>query len=311
MRRSTKKFIASAVGVGAAGLALPVLATGTAHATGDRCDKAKIEYSLDNGKTWTTKGRMDEALVTKIQVRVSGDIKKGCDYAVSLASYSAEGPTWATSGEQKFLGWDTTKLSKGKKNATLDVTAYAPKCFGQVDLYGNGKKYDGVQNPLPKYPHGKYPTDLITAWNGGKKCDDTPPPTTAPPTATPTTSKPTDEGTKTPPPTGTPTTTKPGDEGTKTPPPTGTPTTSKPSDEGSKTPPPTTTAPAPGGGDETPPEGKPEVPPMTEVANAELAETGGNDNMAVIVGSAAGALLVGGAGVLVWNRRRNAGGTPA
>ncbi|UGQ10896.1 LPXTG cell wall anchor domain-containing protein [Yinghuangia sp. ASG 101] len=297
--------MASALGVGVAGLALPVLATGTAHATGKQCDKVRIEYSLDGGKTWTTKGRMDEALVTKIQVRIAGDAQKGCDYAVSLASYSAEGPKWETSGKQKFLGWDTTKLSKSQKSATLDVTAYAPKCFGQVDLYGNGKKYDGNENPLPHYNDAPFPTNLITAWNGGKACEDTP---TAPPTSTKPTQPPTDEGTKTPPPTDS-TTTPPSDDDTKTPPPSGTPTT--PSDDDTKTPPPATTQPAPGGGDSTPPVGTPEVPPMTEVANAELAETGGNDNTAVIIGSAAGALLVGGAGVLVWNRRRNAGGTPA
>lgn len=306
MRRSTKKFIASALGVSAAGLALPVLATGTAHATGTHCDKVTIEYSLDDGKTWTDDGRMDKALVTKIQVRIKNDdVQKGCDYAVSLASYSAEGPTWETSGAQKFLGWDTTKLNKSKKSDTLDVTSSAPKCFGQVDLYGNGKKYDGVENPLPHFKDAPFPTELITAWNGGKACEDTP---TTPPTTPATSKPPTDEGTKTPPPTGTPTTTP--SNGTKAPPTSGTPTTT-PSDDDSKTPPPATTQPAPGGGDSTPPVGTPEVPPMTEVANAELAETGGNDNTAVIIGTAAGALLVGGAGVLVWNRRRNAGGTPA
>ncbi|HSA50039.1 MAG TPA: LPXTG cell wall anchor domain-containing protein [Yinghuangia sp.] len=292
-------------------MALPVLATGTAYATGDKCDKAHIKYSLDGGKTWTDDGRMDHALVTKIQVKVEGKVKDGCDYAVSLASYDAEGPTWATSGKQTFLGWSTAKLNKQHETATLEVPA--PKCFGQVDLYGNGKKYDGKENPLPLYPHAKFPTDLITAWNGGKACQ---PPTdegtkTPPPSGSPSTSKPpTDEGTKTPPPSGSPSTSKPPtDEGTKTPPPSGSPSTSKPADD--KTPPPTTTAPAPGGGDTTPPTGSPEVPPVSEVASASLAETGGNDNGAIMIGVAAGALLIGGAGVLVWNRRRNAGGTPA
>lgn len=289
MRRSTKKYISSAAGIGAVALGLPVVATVPAYAT-DRCENGEVEYSLDGGKSWTTNGRMDGKLVTKIEVRLKKEIKNSCEYAVSLASYSAEGPTWATSGKQAFLGWDTTKLSKEKKKATLDVTKYAPKCFGQVDLYGNGKKYDGIDNPLPLYPKATFPKDLITAWNGGEKCDTpTNPPTSTPPTSKPPTSEP---------PTSAPPTSKP---------PTSTPPTSKPptSEPPATTPAPTTP------GDTTPPVGKPEVPPVTETAPPALADTGGDSNTPVMIGAAAGVLLVGGAGVLFWNRRRNSGGTTA
>lgn len=287
MRQGMKKFIASAVGVGAVGVALPVIATGSAYASGERCGKAAIEYSLNDGKTWTTAGRMDDALVTKIKVRLKTPVENTCEYAVSLASYSTEGPTWATSGKQAFLGWDTTKLSRDQREDTLDVSAFVPKCFGQVDLYGNGKKFDGTENPLPRYPNGVFPHDLITAWNGGEKCETptTPPTTAKPPTTAPATSKP---------PTGTPSASAPS---------TSAPATVKPTSS--------TTAPAAGGGETTPPRGNPEVPPVTDIAPASLAQTGGDSNTSLIVGVSAGALLVGGAGALVWSRRRNSGGTPA
>ncbi|MEU8135384.1 LPXTG cell wall anchor domain-containing protein [Streptodolium elevatio] len=300
MRRSTKKYISSAAGIGAVALGLPVVATAPAYATGEHCEKAAVEYSLDGGDTWTSDGRINRATpVTKIQVRLKTEVKNSCEYAVSLASYSAEGPTWATSGTQAFLGWDTTTLRKGKKQAELDVSKYAPECFGQIDLYGNGKKYDGVQEPLPRYPHAKFPKDLITAWNGGDKCET--PPTTPPATTPPATTAP--------PATTTPPTTAPA---TTTPPATSKPPTSasaSPSTSTSK--PPTSTAPVPTTTDTEAPVGQPEVPPTTETAPPALADTGGDNNAAVMIGASAGVLLVGGAGVLFWNRRRNNGGTPA
>lgn len=300
MRRSTKNYIASAAGVGAVALGLPVLATAPAYATGDHCKTGVVEYSLDGGNTWTTKGRMDEALVTKIQVRLKDEIKNSCQYAVSLASYSAEGPTWSKSGTQAFLGWDTTKLSKENKQATLDVSKYAPECYGQVDLYGNGNKYDGSgQFPLPHYPNAAFPKDLITAWNGGKKCET--PPTTPPATTPPATTPPA----TTTPPTKPPTGTTPPAETSKPP----TSASASPSTSTSK--PPTSTAPVPTSPDTEAPVGKPEVPPLTDTAPPALADTGGDSNAPVMIGVSAGVLLVGGAGVLVWNRRRNNGGTPA
>jgi LPXTG-motif cell wall-anchored protein len=293
---STKKALSSVVGVSAVLVALPVVASGTAYATkgGDRCERATVEYSLDDGKTWTTKSRMDEALVTKIKVRLKETRKNTCEYAVSLASYGTEGPTWQTSGKQTFLGWDTTKLNKEHPEATLDVSDHKPKCFGQVDLYGNGKKFDGVENPLPKYPNGVFPNDLITAWNGGQKCETpTTPPSSTPPSTSPSVSA-----------SASPSTSKPV-------PSTSAPTSGKPSGSATPSTAPSSSAPAPVPGDDTPPQGKPEVPPLTETAPASLAETGGDGNTGLMIGAAAGVLLVGGAGVLVWNRRRNNGATPA
>jgi hypothetical protein len=289
-------------------LALPVLTATTAHADkgGERCGEAQVEYSLDGGKTWTEKGRMDGTLVTRIQVKLKDKPRNSCEYAISLASYGAEGPTWPTTGKQSFLGWDTTKLGRDKRVATLDVSGSRPTCFGQVDLYGNGKKYDGVANPLPQYPKTGFDGTLITAWNGGEKCA---PPTTTPPTAPPSTKPPTTSA----PSTSASSSTKPPGESTK-PPTTSTkaPTESgKPPVESSK-PATTTSAPAVAVGDATtPPIGKPEVKPVTDIAPASLAETGSDSSPSVMIGVSAAAFIVLGAGAFAWTRRRSNGGAPA
>jgi hypothetical protein len=306
-----------AIGVGVLGiaLALPVMTATAAHADKgkERCAEASVEYSLDGGKTWSNQGRMDDKLVTRIQVKLKERPRNNCEYAVSLASYSAEGPTWPTTGKQSFLGWDTAKLSRGKQQATLDVSGSRPPCFGQVDLYGNGKKYDGVANPLPQYPKSGFDGSLITAWNGGEKCTTpTTPPSTAPPTTKPpTTSAPSTSAPSTTGPTGT----KPPGESTKpsgsTKPPTD---STKPSSTSSKPvesskPEATTSAPAVAVGDSTtPPVGKPEVKPVTDIAPASLAETGADNSPSVLIGASAAAFIVLGAGTFAWTRRRSSGG---
>lgn len=155
-----------------------------------QCGQVQIQHSVDGGASWTTNGRMDGAHVpATVQVKLVGDAADGCTYPISLASYSAEGATWQTSGTQAFLGWATATLSNKQPTATLDVSKSAPTCFGQIDLYGNSTKYDGVTGALPHYPNSATPVDLITAWNGGQACASTPPPVstpTPPPTSTPT-----------------------------------------------------------------------------------------------------------------------------
>ncbi|SCE48826.1 hypothetical protein GA0115240_16812 [Streptomyces sp. DvalAA-14] len=206
--------------------ALSVAGAGVAqaHDKSDSCGQVSVKYSLDGGKNWTTDGRINgNTAPTTITVKLTNGAKDGCSYAVSLASYSAEGPTWQTSGTQGYLGMDSTTLSKTTRTATLDVSGTAPTCFGQVDLYGNGIKYDGTGGALPHYPDSATPVNLITAWNGGAPCTTpTTPPVTTPPTDTPTPT-PTDSGTPTPTPTDTGTATPtPTDSGTPTPTPTGT-----------------------------------------------------------------------------------------
>lgn len=161
----------------------PLLAAGPAQAhEGARCDDAGLSYSTD-GTHWVTSGGLS-GTTGSVQVKVDG-ASKGCSYQVSLASYSTQGPTWASSGTQTFLGWATTTLTSAKPQATLDISAHLPQCYGQIDLYSGSAKHDGVSAPLPHYPTAVYNGDLISAWNGGKACQ-APTPTPSPSVPAPT-----------------------------------------------------------------------------------------------------------------------------
>lgn len=152
-----------------------------------KCSPAKIEYSKDGGKTWTRSGLIG-GFYAKLQVRLADKTKveKNCQYKVSFASYSADGPTWKTSGTQRFLGKDTVTLTAKKPSATLDIKKYLPPCYGQIDLYGGGDKFTGAKTP--HYPDKKYPTNMIAGWNGGKACAPKPPSSSPKPSKSPSTS---------------------------------------------------------------------------------------------------------------------------
>lgn len=165
MVKNNITVVGTAVAVALAGSSL---FAGTAHATSRHqttttpqavaCKTSDIQINSRNG---------DLSQVT-IALK-SSSIQKGvttCD--VSLNSYSAEGPTWPTSGVQALISHDTVTLTKANPSATLHVQTAS--CYGQNDLYLGTKRFDGVDSPLPKYPHSPVPTDLITAWNGGKAC---------------------------------------------------------------------------------------------------------------------------------------------
>ncbi|SEO57309.1 LPXTG-motif cell wall anchor domain-containing protein [Actinacidiphila rubida] len=299
MRAITRRATGVAVALGSITAAISLAGIGTAqahdgHHGSQGCGRVGIEHSVDGGQTWTTNGRMDgDPQPATVQVRLTGiaDDSK-CSYTVSLASYSAEGPTWETSGAQQFLGWDTTTLNAGNKEATLSVKDTAPPCFGQIDLYGNGTKYDGSsdQAALPHYPNSATPTNLITAWNGGHKCDEQTTPPASPTTDTPS-------------PSDSPTTDSPS--------PSDSPTTDSPSPSSS----PTTTAPAVGDtsspspsasatGSTTAPTGTPSVPP----SSGNLAETGGNGTQTVAFAAGGAALLVAGGAAVYFTRRRKSAG---
>ncbi|MFE3203855.1 hypothetical protein [Embleya sp. NPDC059237] len=277
--------LATGLGVGAVALAATVAGAGPAHASdGDAkaCGTAAIEWSVDNGKTWSKAGLLG-SLATKVNVRVAGNVPKSCTYKVTLAAYSAEGPTWKTSGVQRYLGSRTASLTGAHPTAALDINRYAPPCFGQIDLYGNDKVFDGKANPLPRYPDAKFPTDLIAGWNGGKECapsspkPSTKPPTTAPPTGTapPTTAVPS---------TGAPT--------SKPSPSTSAGTTSKPP----------STSPSTSTSASTPPDDQ-RTPPVSGDVPGQLAHTGASDGVLRIAGASA-AVLVSGVGALLLIGRR-------
>ncbi len=301
MRRSLPALAALGIAVGA-----PLLTAGTAQAQAEHgCGTVGVEFSVDGGKGWISDGRMSQPHGV-IQVRLVGDVVDGCDYRVSLASYDTEGPTWATSGKQTFLGWATTTLRSGNRQATLDVSAHLPKCYGQIDLYNGDKKFDGVANPAPRYPDGVFPDNLISAWNGGKACAPTP---TGTPTVPVPTSSASPTATATPHPTGTPTaTTTPSATATASPSTTAKPsapaTTGTPSSGTPSTAPavPAPSAPA----DTTGPVGKPTVNPVSTTPASTLASTGGNSSQMIVYGAGGAALLAVGGGALVIARRRGA-----
>jgi hypothetical protein len=186
-----------------------------------------------------------------IKVRLNPDlVDASCKGSidVSLASYTAEGKTWESSGTQTFVDHTQTipSLSAAHPEETLTVKlpgSTGGPCFGQIDLYFGTKVYDGQpgNGALPHYSQDKKTWtpaqgDMITNWNGADvagTCGVTPP-TTTPSTPTTTPSTPT----TTP---STPTTTSPTTHPST--PASSTPTTPTPSSStGTPSTPPTTTA---------------------------------------------------------------------
>ncbi|MGW3107749.1 LAETG motif-containing sortase-dependent surface protein [Streptomyces sp. NPDC001100] len=217
-----------------------------------------------------------------IKVRTAGDAST-C--TASLASYIAHGPTFATSGRQVFVDFDTVTVKKGQTDS-LDIAVPDEGCFAQIDLYRGAVKFDGnpaagdgfVHGDLPAGPdHTVIKDKLIAAWNGGTK-DCT---TTESPSPTPSTSA------SVPPPASE--STPPADESS----------TPTPSASESTTPSDNPTPVASGSSS------APAAAPSPNGGGGDLAETGGGGNTGTIVGGAA-ALLAGGAAIVVATRRRRA-----
>ncbi|WP_436773937.1 hypothetical protein [Yinghuangia sp. YIM S09857] len=208
-------------------------------AKSSKCPATRIEWSKDGGRTWNRGGLLG-GFHSKLNVRLADKVDKKCQYKVSLASYSAEGPTWKTSGKQAFLGKHTVTLTGKKPTAVLDISRFMPPCYGQIDLYGSGEKFDGDR--LPRYPDRKFPTRMIAGWNGGKACtgppSSSPPPSSTPPSST-SASPSTSASTSAPPSSRPPTTTPPTTPATSSKPPATTPPSSTPTTTApSSTPPP-------------------------------------------------------------------------
>ena len=108
--------------------------------------------------------------VNKAHVEYTGEMPlcDGATMTFSLNSYSDEGAEWETSGNQKFVDHATVVLTNEKTSADLEVKLpEGDDCFFQTDLYSNGKKYDGVDGPLPHYPDTEAPDDYIDSRSGG------------------------------------------------------------------------------------------------------------------------------------------------
>ncbi|MFD6529915.1 LPXTG cell wall anchor domain-containing protein [Streptomyces sp. NPDC060184] len=283
----------SAAAVLGLAVALPLCGAGSAHAhDAHSCDRIGVEYTSDRGQHWFSSGVIaGDAPATRVDVRLKGEPAAGCQYVLSLASYSTEGPNWASSGTQTFLGRDSVVLTKDLAQTVLDVSAFTPECFGQIDLYSGDRAYDGTDAPVPHYPDSQIGSHLIAHWNGGAACTPAPPVTptpdapTTPPAATPTPG-PTTPVADTPSPSSTPTTTTPA------PAPSETPAESTPTPAASTTPPAAAT---------------PDEPPTDSTVPGTLASTGSDSTTTLVTTLAATVLVAVGVGLYVFTRRRRQG----
>ncbi|MFJ7179374.1 LAETG motif-containing sortase-dependent surface protein [Streptomyces massasporeus] len=298
------------LGTGAAALALCAASATTAFATGtpggdgwssggsykpgtgagtetgtDRC-----QFSLD-GTTFHDSVKVDDQNLkptddgkVHIKVRTAGD---AATCTASLASYLAHGATFATSGEQVFVDFDTVTVKPGGTES-LDIAIPDKDCFGQIDLYRGAVKFDGELDAKDGFEHGDLPKGpdrpvikdkLIAAWNGGTKNCTTPPPAeTEPPASTPPAS--------------------PSEPAEETTPPA---SPSEPSEPAEPSTPPSSDSdtPTPSASESTP------VAPKPNGGGGDLAETGADSSTGPIALGAA-ALLAGGAALVVATRRRAA-----
>ncbi|MFD0316235.1 LAETG motif-containing sortase-dependent surface protein [Streptomyces flavalbus] len=258
----------------------------------------RCEFSLD-GTNFYESVRVDDQNLkpgedgkVHITVRAAG---KNATCTASLASYLAHGPTFATSGEQVFVDFDTVTVKTGETD-TLDIAVPDAGCFAQIDLYRGAVKYDGLLDAndgfehgnLPKGPDGAVIKDkLIAAWNGGTKdCTEKEEPETPSTPPADSSTPPADSSTP------------PADSSTP------------PAD--SSTPPATdeSTSPAPAESESSPATDESSAAPAPTTngdSGGDLAETGSSSATGPIALGAA-ALLAGGAAIVVVTRRRKAQG---
>ncbi|MFE7209837.1 LAETG motif-containing sortase-dependent surface protein [Streptomyces sp. NPDC057611] len=252
----------------------------------DRC-----QFSLD-GKNFYDAVKVDDQNLrptedgkVHITVRTAHD---ATTCTASLASYLAHGATFATSGEQVFVDFDTVTVKRGE-TGSLDIAVPDAGCFAQVDLYRGAVKFDGRTDANDGFEHGDLPKGpdrpvikdkLIAAWNGGTNdctaTEEQPPATPPAPSASESSApaeEPTLPATKSPAETESPSS-APATPPSEAPAPTASESTTAP-------------APAPNGG------------------SGDLAETGGGSGTGLVAAGAA-VLLAGGAALVVTTRRRAA-----
>lgn len=84
---------------------------------------------------------------------------------VSLSSYATDGPTWPTSGTQRFLGHDVLMITDAHRTGTLEVPA--PNCGPyQTDGFIGSQAFDGKDGALPHFPDSPTPTNIVASRNG-------------------------------------------------------------------------------------------------------------------------------------------------
>ncbi|WP_405870913.1 LAETG motif-containing sortase-dependent surface protein [Streptomyces sp. NBC_00005] len=249
---------------------------------GTKTESDRCQFSLDGTHFYDSVKVDDQTLKPTddgkihVKVRTAGD---ATTCTASLASYLAHGPSFATSGEQVFVDFDSVTVEQGRTDS-LDIAVPDAGCFAQIDLYRGAVKFDGKLDAKDGFEHGDLPKGpdhpvikdkLIASWNGGTKdcttAEESQPPATPTPSA---------------PESGQPST--PAEE--STPPATDTPSTGTPTPSASQST--STPAPTPNGG------------------GGDLAETGGGSDSGLIAGGAAALLAAGAAIVVVTKRRRTA-----
>ena len=92
---------------------------------------------------------------------------KNVNKTVSLNSYTAQGPSFNTSGTQTFIDHQSVTVSASNPTATLSVKVQAADCFYQTDLYEGSQRFDGVDGQVPHYPDVYTPGNLVAHRNGG------------------------------------------------------------------------------------------------------------------------------------------------
>ncbi|MFG2963414.1 MULTISPECIES: LAETG motif-containing sortase-dependent surface protein [unclassified Streptomyces] len=261
--------------------------TGAGTETGtDKC-----QFSIDGSNFYDSVKVDDQNLkVTDdgkvhLKVRAAGD---ATSCTASLASYIAHGPTFATSGQQVFVDFDSVTVKQGQTDS-LDIAVPDAGCFAQIDLYRGATKFDGDKDANDGFEHGDLPAGpdhavikdkLIASWNGGTKDCSTSESSSSPspsPSASASESTPAESSTPPASDTTTPAPSESSETGTAG-------ATPSPSDS--------TTGPA-------------AAPSTDSGGGGDLAHTGASSSTGYLAGGAA-VLLAGGGAIVVATRRRKA-----
>ncbi|MFJ9345275.1 LAETG motif-containing sortase-dependent surface protein [Streptomyces sp. NPDC101237] len=260
--------------------------TGAGTETGtDKC-----QFSVDGTDFFDSVKVDDQNLKVSADGKVHIKVRAAAGAAsctASLASYLAHGATFATSGQQVFVDFDSVTVKQGQSDS-LDIAVPDAGCFAQIDLYRGAVKFDGRTDANDGFVHGDLPAGpdhavikdkLIASWNGGTKDCATgesasPSPSSSP---SPSASESTPAGATTPPASQLPSPSASESTGTAT-----------PSASASES----TTAPAP-------------APSTNSGGGGDLAHTGADSSTPLVAGGAA-VLLAGGAAIVVATRRRRA-----
>ncbi|MEU2420253.1 LAETG motif-containing sortase-dependent surface protein [Streptomyces sp. NPDC007851] len=265
--------------------------TGAGTETGtDKC-----QFSIDGSDFFDSVKVDDQNLkVTDdgkvhLKVRAAGG---AASCTASLASYIAHGPTFATSGQQVFVDFDSVTVKQGQTDS-LDIAVPDAGCFAQIDLYRGAVEFDGKKDANDGFDHGDLPAGpdhavikdkLIASWNGGTKdCSTGESSSPSPSPSAPAPSE--SESTPAQPSTPAAETTAPAPSESSS---TGTATPSPSASESSTTPAPAPSTDSGSGG-----------------AGGDLAHTGASSSTGYLAGGAA-VLLAGGGAIVVATRRRKA-----